>query len=263
MKKLFLLIPFQINAAPRTLLLVLATCFALATSSLSAQESWTSVLLPIAVGFGPGFGPVQGANGSLWITEIVARNNGSQDAQFFYSKCVVFCDHYENIRPNTTIPLTYYNPRGRIVIIRSAEAAGIVFSIRVRDLSRQSETWGTEIPAVPESAAFTTTAHFLNIPTSNDFRALLRIYDFTDAPNRQFSVKVLPLAGNSVLKEIMATTTMVPFGVAETEIANLIPSLAGDAIRLEVTPLTEGKFWAFVSVTNNATQHVTLVTQRQ
>lgn len=34
-----------------------------------------------------------------------------------------------------------------------------------------------------------------------------------------------------------------------------------DTVRAEIEPLTEGlRYWAFVSVTNNETQHVTTIT---
>ena len=147
--------------------------------------------------------------------------------------------------------------------MRSDEAAGIVFSARVRDLSRQSETWGTEIPVVSESAAFLSTPHFLNIPATSVFRVLLRIYDFTDVEGRVFRVKVLPFNGNVPLADIVVITTkVVGQGVAEGEFANLIPPSATDAVRFEVSPTTDGGYWAFVTVTNNATQHVTVITQQ-
>ncbi|HEX8152273.1 MAG TPA: hypothetical protein VF698_04060, partial [Thermoanaerobaculia bacterium] len=41
----------------------------------------------------------------------------------------------------------------------------------------------------------------------------------------------------------------------------LLPALSPSALRLEIEPLTPGsRYWAFVSVTNNDTQLVTVVT---
>ena len=42
----------------------------------------------------------------------------------------------------------------------------------------------------------------------------------------------------------------------------VIPGVSKDALlRVEIVPLTAGlRYWAFASVTNNATQHVTTVT---
>ena len=53
------------------------------------------------------------------------------------------------------------------------------------------------------------------------------------------------------------------FDLGYAEIANLalLPELsAADRIRIEVTPLVTGlRFWSYVSVTNNETQHVTTI----
>jgi hypothetical protein len=46
------------------------------------------------------------------------------------------------------------------------------------------------------------------------------------------------------------------------QFTDAFPQLNGlDKVRVEVTPLTEGlRFWTFVSITNNETQHVTTIT---
>jgi hypothetical protein len=228
------------------------------TPPLIAQT--TRILLPVTAQ-----APLPGANGSVWVTEIVARNNGLQTASFFFPEpcALTLClEPYESIPAGTTMPIVTNSPRGAIVLMNTEQAAGMVFSIRVRDLSRQSETWGTEIPVVPQTAAFTSTAHFLNIPSTNDFRVTLRIYDFTDADSRQFNVKVFSLMGNTPLFETTSTTTKVPGqGIAEAELSNFITSVLSGRLRFEVSPLSGEPFWAFVSVTNNATQHVTIVSE--
>jgi len=84
---------------------------------------------------------------------------------------------------------------------------------------------GTEVPVVRERNLLTAPATLTNIPLLNN-RLLLRVYDISGAP-AQFRVL-----------------------------------LAKDAaVRVEVTPMTPGsRYWAFVSATNNTTNHVTLVT---
>ena len=244
-----------------TIFLIFGYC-ALVGSALA--QDVTAVLLPVTAST-----PIPGANGSLWTTEIVARNTGS-DRVFFLSPCgaaSVCLPPYKQIAAHTTVSLDNDSPRGSIILMRSTEAAEMTFSLRVRDLSRQSETWGTEVPVVTDTAAFTTTVHLLNIPTTTAFRSFLRIYDFIeslDVVTRQFNVKVFSLSGNTLLKQFDVTTTPVPGqAVGEVDVSDLIPSPAGDPIRLEIAPAPVDpprKFWAFVSVTNNVTQHVTLVT---
>jgi hypothetical protein len=247
----------------KTILLV-ASVLALIESALA--QDVTAVLLPVTANT-----PIPGANGSLWSTEIVARNNGP-DAVFFLSPCSatsVCLPPYRQIQPHTTVRLENDSPRGTIILLRSREAAAMVFDIRARDLSRQSETWGTEIPAIADSAAFTSTStlYLLNIPTTSAFRSFLRIYDFVESlqeVTRQFNVKVFPLSGDTLLKEMNVTTTTLPGqAVGEVDVSDVTPPAGGDTVRLEITPFPVDpprKFWAFVSVTNNATQHVTLVT---
>lgn len=44
-------------------------------------------------------------------------------------------------------------------------------------------------------------------------------------------------------------------------VVSVIGPASSPFVRVEVEPLGEGaRFWAFVSVTNNETQHVTLIT---
>jgi len=241
---------------------VAVSLLAMAVSALA--QDVTAVLLPVTANT-----PIPGANGSLWSTEIVARNNGSGTVDFL-SPCASpsFClPPYRQITAHTTVRLDNDSPRGSIILMRSNEAAGMVFNIRVRDLSRQSETWGTEIPAITDAAAFTATLHLVNIPTTGGFRSFLRIYDFVESletVTRQFNVKIFSLTGDTLLKEMNVATATVPGqAVGEVDVSDLSPSSAGEPVRLEITPFPVDpprKFWAFVSITNNATQHVTLIT---
>ena len=219
------------------------------------------VLLPVAA-----FTPVAGANGSVWTTDIVARNIGTRVVQLLFSDCgTVLCpEPYATIAPNSTIHLLRNSPAGATVLMSSAEAVNVVFSARVRDLSRQSETWGTEIPVVDVAELSSSAAHLLNIPSGAEFRVTLRIYDFSGFDPRSFRVRVFPLEGDTPMNETVVSTLHVP-GEAMTQatVTDLLSRGETGAVRFEITALSEGtRFWAFASVTNNVTQHVTVVTQR-
>ena len=55
-------------------------------------------------------------------------------------------------------------------------------------------------------------------------------------------------------------TPLFDLAYAQLSLGSLPEMQGRDRIRIEVTPLTSGlRLWAFVSVTNNETQHVTVV----
>lgn len=105
------------------------------------------------------------------------------------------------------------------------------------------------------------------MPTDSRFRQILRIYGFD--PARPGLVEVRFFAEDATLiatKQVALTNVhQDPRFPTYGEIAWLtgeLPEIAAeDRVRIEIVPLTPGlRLWAFVSVTNNETQHVTVVT---
>jgi len=70
------------------------------------------------------------------------------------------------------------------------------------------------------------------------------------------------MTGAVLLSERIVTTVHAEGrGLTSIALSDLAP-LSGSPVRIEITPLsTESRFWAFASITNNATQHVTAITQ--
>ena len=143
--------------------------------------------------------------------------------------------------------------------------------LRVQDVSRQSETWGTEIPVVRESDALTGATDLMDIPLGPEFRSLLRIYDFAPGVHavrmRMFRLpdEMEPADADPLIAEWELTLghggdPRFP-GYAQLMLPTTV---VGERVRAEIAPLAEGmRFWAFVSVTNNATQHITVITPQQ
>ena len=85
----------------------------------------------------------------------------------------------------------------------------------------------------------------------------------------EFNVRIIDQATNTHLSERLVTTSLSPQGSLRfrpgfVQIADPIASL-GTAqpanVRFEIEPLTAGSaFWPYVSITNNDSQQVTLVT---
>ena len=237
------------------------------------RQTLERFLLPVWID-----GQVAGAYGSLWVTRLVGYNAWREPVQVTqHTGCFITC-------PTQTVPpysyfidraATFFDmPAGRsgtgsFVHIHRIYRPWIVFNLRIQDLSRQSLTWGTELPVVSESEAFVDTLRLLNIPTDGRFRVAIRVYDFEPAnADRHARLQVFS-AGNQLLAE--TTVALVPpLGWEESlpgyaQFMDLVASFpeiaASETVRVEITPITQGlRFWAFASVTNNETQHVTTVT---
>ena len=63
------------------------------------------------------------------------------------------------------------------LLVEASHAPRVAMGLRVRDLSRQLDTWGAEIPIVQESDFRSGNADLLDIPIKPGFRQMLRVYD--------------------------------------------------------------------------------------
>lgn len=232
------------------------------------------ILIPIYIE-----GQAPGAHGSLWVTRLVGYNAWHEPIQVtqYAGRCAILCPPIDDVPPNSSFTdgaIAFSMDAGRsgtgsFVHIYQIYSQWITFNLRVQDLSRQALTWGTELPVVRESEAFVDTLRLLNIPTDSRFRVAIRVYDFEPA-NGDHHARLRVLSGNN---QLLAETTvaLVPSlgsqdglpGYAQlTDLVASFPQIAAsETVRVEITPITLGlRFWAFASVTNNETQHVTTVT---
>ena len=228
---------------------------------------------------------IPGAQGSLWQSQF-AVHNASVHVYTFVT-CAVMGPHDgcpadvrddELLNPNdtkTVLPSRYPSPAngiaGAIIYIYSNDApkedvSGLSFDLRVRDISRSATAAGTEIPVVRDSDLRTTTINLLNIPVDARFRASLRLFE-VNMDQADFAVRVYDQASNALLiQTTLHTATSAQgnprFTPGFAELDNLL-STAGSsgALRVEIQPETTGAaFWSYVSITNNDSQQITLVT---
>ena len=259
------------------------------------QAPYERVLVPIIIE-----SPVPGAFGSLWQTTLTVRNESDQAVEITptpFGGCLEVCQTWA---PHTTLQLgtNVRNPNGGTFMYVGSPGLGkVTFNLRVQDLSRQASTWGATIPVVRETSLFTGKLQLLNIPVSSDFRNTLRVYDF-DTLNEQVGavrLRIYDMCGIGPLdntpqspcstQPLVDITLELPSGGEELasipdhpgtamigdlvaafpQLRAVIPRL-GDTtgiprVRIDIDPVTPGlRFWGFLSVTNNATQHVTVVT---
>lgn len=162
-------------------------------------------------------------------------------------------------------------------------AQDVQFALRVRDLSRQSESWGAEVPVVRERDYRTSTFDLVDVPLLSSFRPTIRVYDVDpDRGAAQVRIRIYGTTHRTMPFEpfpnaappdklVFETTrdfsyTAIGTGVLNypgyfelADIRSLAPGFA--TARIEIEPLTQGhRYWAMASITNNDTQQVTLVT---
>ncbi|MGA7614586.1 MAG: hypothetical protein WBX15_05330 [Thermoanaerobaculia bacterium] len=268
----------------RLVMLILAAT--LGSSVVYAQElSYQKILLPLRPR-----GVVNGAYGSQWRTSLIVLNRSGEPVMIVppLSGCQILCPPEGEGPP--TLPGVSFNPyiftlpdtlsgEGFFVYVDRAHAADVAFQLNTRDLSREAETRGTEVPVVREGEFFTGTRSLLGIPVDARFRVSLRIYDGDNSDaDASATVRFFEEYGAQVDSgepDRLLLEETIPFQYptsAESRRAQpgyiylpdlaMIPELAGiSTIRIDVESAQSGRhLWTFASVTNNQTQHVTLIT---
>jgi len=145
------------------------------------------------------------------------------------------------------------------------------FALRVVQSGGSSPSAGFELPVVREREFLTDSAHFVAVPNVPGSRSMLRIYNVD--PERPASVRVrifddrenplsdatIELNGPNVTTSYVGTSFELRPKTAEVPLSQLLPA-GPDPVILTVTPLAPGaRFWAFITVTDNVTQQVTIV----
>ncbi len=247
-------------------------------------EDYEKILVPIAT-----HQPIPGAHDSLWQSELRMLNGSPSalepglDVLHFESRCSdctttvprnsVLTPRFATPRLDSDVPPTF------VIYAHKDVAPYFSFQLRVRDLSRQTETWGTEIPVV-RGSDISSTLTLLDIPMRAGFRQMLRLYipeyvACCQATVTFFSVDGKELATRDVRPQIPngAIGGLVPAGYlregsrelalqpayAELDLQT-VPELASQETIWLTARTSAQRLWGFVSVTNDATQHVTTIT---
>ncbi|MEO8217704.1 MAG: hypothetical protein ABI718_11540 [Acidobacteriota bacterium] len=224
------------------------------------------LLLPLLIG-----ATIPGSFGSIWTTELVTRNTasvpiwiGPEPSQMSPLPAPDFTRE-----PETTFQIgispTVFSPAW--LYVETGHADDVAVNLRVKDISRQSLTYGTEMPVVRERE-FRTSMDLMNIPTDDRFRSTLRIYRQPGPQHELVQVMFYDMDDNRMLAEAAvgvegpgASIQPPPYGEIGDLTAQLPQLRSANKLRIKLIPDSpEEKIWAFVSVTNNETQHVTLIT---
>lgn len=268
------------TSRPRALWLILLTSISASVYGQQSTAQYVRFLAPL----GTTAAPIPGANGSLWTTEFVLTNRSDRfvDVRPYGTTTICnFCDA-PGTPPGSTLNAAVgggSTVRGQFLFVRDSDVGAVNMSLRVRDLSRASQTWGTAIPVVHERLFSANTLSVTDIPVSEEHRLTIRVYgldglDPTPVRLRlygrgsiQFQARpdVLIAERTVVLATDPARTTLnqqARPAFAELAGLDVFGAVSGyERVRLDVQSLSDGKkIWAFVSSTNNDTQHVTILT---
>lgn len=250
--------------------------------TIGVPADFARVLLPVVTP------EIAGAYGSRWVTEFSVFADTEASVAIFpegVGDCRITCPpippfgdflpRRRTHRPRLDIYPQQPNPGYLLYFERKYEPA-LAFQLRVRDLSRELSTWGTEIPVVHEDKFLSGRTELLDIPARSGFRQFLRIYDpfarggsvivrlFGVSPNGETLVGERTVALEVPPDNDKASPLALPVrpAYAQLLLADVFPNISAfQTVRVEVEPQGEAlRYWAFVSVTNNDTQHVTTVT---
>jgi len=229
------------------------------------EEDYERVLFPVTFAS-------RGANGSDWRSEIIVKNDGpvfvDTEPLFYNDPDVVVIPIPMAIEPGGR---AYFPERagdgGSFLHVPRGLESWLSYSSHAIDRSRSDSDLGTEVPVV-RAGDTAHTIRIVNVPMDERYRATLRIYDFDLQNGRQ--VDVTATLSNGSTRFLSTTLTGVPVCPAAPCIADrpafAIINLSGvaDLKAAGIVDLTirsglhDARLWAFVSVTNNETQHVTL-----
>ena len=215
-----------------------------------------------------------GAHGSLWRSENIVRNDAAVEAAtvpLIVPELTTHPDPLMNpIGPGRrgVMPELPTDGGTYLYIPRGLEK-WFTYSSHIVDRSRSASDRGSELPVV---RAEDTSAEIRlpDIPLRPLFRAHLRVYDFDAETPRNIRVTVTKEDGTRVFIDRRISSTFEclnppcfnPNPPYATIDLSGVPELA-NAGEVEISVRAEtndARLWAFVSVSNNNTQHVTMYT---
>lgn len=249
------------------------------TFTAGPEDAYERVLLPIHLD-----GVITGAFGAQWKTDLWMRNNGADAVAVAPWPCpagqgcpAVFplthplpSEQAIHNLPPLGLSQDAANP-SRLLYLARPGADAVSFSLRFQDVARASIDGGVEMPVVREGELLRTPAQLFNVPLGPSFRVLLRVYELAYSSS-EFRVVVYPQSEVDVPavheSQLAASTSFngpfrpkAAYGHLDVSALLNLEKVWPATARIEVTPLTPGsRFWAVVSIANNDTQVVTLVT---
>jgi hypothetical protein len=245
----------------------------LATAASAADQK---ILIPILY------------NSSQWVTFVSVLNQDavrpfrSPGVQFFVSCAIPEGCQNRELAPGQIGGLYGINARGGLILLAPPELADkLVLRLSIRRAPVRTISGFTDLPVVRERDFRTSTITLLGVPLRDVFgdvpiRTRLRIYGPDGGDSSQVRVSLRnPVAPQGQPIEPRIVTLSIPPietvgppppplpAFAELDLATTFPIALqfGPSYNVDIEPVTPNlRFWAFVTVTDNATNEVTVIT---
>lgn len=201
-----------------------------------------------------------GAHDSSWVTDNFIDAPAFDPTTFYESLPCSGCSSVAK----QLVRLEANDPSGLLLHVARGTAGSLALSSRIRDLSRQAQSAGTAIPIVRERDWRLRALRLINIPNDDRVRMTLRVWSDHDAPVTVF----ISLGAPGAPSEASTTRTLTRDrdGVAlyaQIDLDALSARVRSDQARYVRIQSSDGdpdvRLWALISITNNDTQHVTII----
>jgi len=245
-----------------------ALALALLVASSAAASDLEQLLLPV----GPSV--VHCAYDSRYETRLLAFNLGADRAErvCMSAECrevapMVGQEFTGGYAGGLPAPLWVYLPR------EAARKMRLSLVVESAQQALPAERFFTEVPVVRASDFTTEKMEFIGVRVDPGFRQAVRIYGLTQEPavlmmhiySQETGAKLHECLHEIVPLSSELTAEGLPLRPSYGMECDMSENLErnGQRVRVEIEPLTPGlKYWAFLSVTNNKTQHFYTVTAR-
>lgn len=256
--------------------------FALLVTAIAKAQipiGTSPVLIPVFYSDG-------GQLGSQWRTTLTIHNEGNEDLWEIPHRifdcgipegCAVPLAAHTTIKMQTLVPGFKYS-NGFLLYPRTVNSSELSYAIRVQDVSRAAESFGTSLPVVPVTTFRQGPMQILDVPANSRSRLTLRVYGLPwDRPavNVKIYSEDMP-TGNpqATLPQPIAEAQFLlnapidgnvphPFQWPAWMILNLSSEQLGSGssekhLRFSISSMTAGQpVWALITATNNETHQVT------
>ena len=225
------------------------------------EDAFETILFPIFMRR-----PVDGAFGSRFemTARVAGRDMSSRPLYGIDTTCYLFSpttDPFQPVGLGSERQLLTGCSQSVGRLFYTLKGSHIAANLRVRDTTRQASSHGVEIPVVTRDDFSNDGLAFLGVPADPRFRKMLRVYALGDR-----NVPTVVINGVGVSQLIMPPSTLFEPGYAEfTDFPEDLPPDSTFELRLVQgkgpggTILPDSLIWGFLSITNNETQEITII----
>jgi len=250
----------------------------LSIPAFAQTVEFEKVLFPVVVGGVPGM------FGSRWVTDVAVLNRGTTPVRLFRQYACYLCRTEQSLLPDVTYSLLPpESATGSFVLVERGRAGDVDFTSRVRDVSREETSWGASVPVAREHDFSTSGITLLDVPTDPRYRLTLRIYALHALEGATVAVRVRaqhpgivndkkepdPLLAEAAYPltpkvQFPAPPEQFPSYAVISGLPPIAPEALTPRVRIDFVPVAPDglAIWGFVTITNNDSQSVTIVSGR-